>query len=101
MTAARQIRSPHHPASKQANNGLENRSFPMKRSYLLWATALGIVDGYQDQAHQRNRRPPSPLRACRAVHHGYQEEKQGGGLRQDACLIQSRELTNQQRHLAQ
>src|SRR5216683_2615846 len=90
-----------YPANKQAKHRLENGGLPMKRSNLLRAAPLDIVDSCQDQADQRNRRPDSPLRACRAVHHSYQEEQQGGGLRQDACQIQSWKLTNQQRHFAQ
>src|SRR5712692_4268301 len=101
VTAARHLRPPHHPAGKQEKYRLENGGFPMQRSNLLRASALDIVDGRQEQAHQRNRRPHSPLRSCRDVHHSYQEEQQGGSLRQNDCQIQSWKVTKQHRHFAQ
>src|SRR6266849_9085112 len=73
----------------------------MKRGNLLRASPLDIVDGCQDQADQRGCGPDLPLRASRAVHHGYQEENQGGGLRQDAGQMQSWKLPNQPRNFAQ
>src|SRR6266851_4232485 len=101
VTAARHLRPPHSPAGKQAKYRLENGGLPMQRTNLLRAPPLDIVDGCEDQADHGNRRPHSPLRACRAVHHGYQEEQQAGGLRQNDCETQSWKLTNQHRHFAQ
>src|SRR5947207_6096445 len=63
VAVARQLRPPHHPAGKQTKYRLENGGLPMQRSDLLRASPLDIVDGCQDQAQQRNRRPDLPLRS--------------------------------------
>jgi len=101
VTAARDFRPPHHPTGKQAYHRLENGSFPVQRSDQPRTPPFDIVDGRQDQTDQRNGGPDSALRARRAVHHGYQEENQGGGLRQDAGEIQPWNVANQQRQFTE
>src|SRR5216684_3963572 len=97
VTAARHFCPPHHPTGKQAYHRLENGGFPVQRSNLPRASPFDVVDSRQNQADQRKGGPDSPFRARRAVHHRYQEENQGGGLRQDTGQIQPRKLANQQR----
>src|SRR6266446_4343464 len=83
VTSARQLRSPQNPTRKQADNRLKNRGLPMERNNLLGATLLEIINGCKDQADDRNYRRDLPLPTSRIVHHGYEEEHQGGRLRQN------------------
>src|SRR5258706_12734548 len=70
VAVARQLRSPHYPAGKQAKRGLENGGLPLAPRAKLRDFPPNIVEGSDDISENTHWRPESPRHCRRAMHTG-------------------------------